>query len=134
MHPRIYKEIEPLKVPARGNYRPNRFYDGIGISLKIALSVLERGLSIDRSGRLVYDPKKFSWFSRMVEDMRSVVSRRTIDENLDSLMDEGFLASVPTEMIRVRENGRLKWVHPYSVANEFRRDLIRLYRITHDKV
>lgn len=111
--------------------KQNKLYSLVNPSLKIAMHVLEQGISI-KDGKIDYDDTKgMSWLSKMAHDLKGEVSRATIDEHLDSLLDERFLKHGDQEMTRVKDGEVTKWVRGYYLGNEFLQQIKDMYSTTH---
>jgi len=109
------KEVPPLTK----RLTPNRAYSELSPKMKVALRILEHN-ELEQED---------THFSELVDDMQSVVSRKTIHEALDSLIDQGTLSS---EWIQKNDN---RWVRGYKPASEgMKRLLRRAYYATHDDV
>jgi DNA-binding PadR family transcriptional regulator len=99
--------------------KPNKAYNELTPKMKVALRILE---SSDIENEDIN-------FSKLVEDMETEVSRITIHEALDSLIDQG---TVTSEWIKNKEN---RWIRGYRPASEGQRRLLRrAYYATHDDV
>lgn len=109
----------------------NKLYELESDENKIALSVLEPGLTIDENKNITYDPiKGKSWLGKLVKELD--ISRSTIIQCLDTLFDSRML-SQPLDRIleQIDDNGTKKYVRTYSISNEYQESLIQLYRLTH---
>lgn len=124
---KIPKE-QPLKFPK------NKLYALIaGPASKIAMYILEHGF-LQKEGKLFYDESKgMAWLSKMGRDLDGEVSRATIDEYLDTLLDEGILRHGDQEMQKVQDiDGTTKWVRAYYLGNEYLKEIVSIYLATHD--
>ncbi len=128
-----YKTVPAGSSAMKQGYNRDSLYQFLSPALKIALDVIAVGLIRDRRGKQIYDPKRLTWFSRIVRNLEGVVSRATIDRCLDSLLDESILAHEETEMVRIVESGQPRWIRGYHVSNEFSERLVRLYKIVHEE-
>ena len=99
--------------------KPNKAYNDLTPRMKVALKILEYS---------DIESKDIN-FSRLVEDMETIVSRITIHDALDSLIDQGTVSS---EWIKNDEN---RWIRGYHPASEGQKRLLRrAYYATHDDV
>ena len=87
--------------------------------MKVAFKILEYA---DIEGKEVH-------FSKIVREMKGIVSRKTIHQALDSLIDQGTIRS---GWIKSAED---RWVRGYSPASEGQRRMLRrFYYVTHDDI
>ena len=106
---------EPPRIKNR--LKPNRAYDELRPKMKVALKILEHS-DIE---------EKHTYFSKMVKEMENIVSRKTIHQALDALVDQGTIRSEWTK------NAKNRWVRGYRPASEGQRRLLRrTYYATHD--
>jgi hypothetical protein len=111
-------------------YKTNEIYTDLSPTLKVALSVLEQGLEL-KSKKLSYSQEKgISWLSKLSRDLKDQVSRATIDQSLDHLLDKGILAHGKEIMKKVGNDS--KWVRAYHIGNEFIENMLSLYKATHE--
>lgn len=109
------KEVPPLSK----RLKPNKAYNELTPRMKVALKILEYN---DTENEEIY-------FSKLVDDMEKIVSRKTIHEALDALIDQGALNSEWTQ------NAEKRWVRGYKPASEGQKRLMRrAYYATHDDV
>jgi DNA-binding PadR family transcriptional regulator len=109
------KDVPPLSK----RLKPNKAYHELSPKMKVALKILEYS---DIENKDIH-------FSKLVQDMQNIVSRKTIHEALDSLIDQG---TVNSEWIKSDEN---RWVRGYRPATEGQKRLLRrAYYATHDDV
>jgi hypothetical protein len=115
-------------------YPKKKVYQTLSPSQKIALRILEKGLEINTNANTKkYDEEKgVSWLSELARDLKGEVSRGTIDQYLDVLLDIGILSPGKEIMQRVKENNEYRWVRAYHIGNEFVDKMIDLYIQTHD--
>jgi len=96
---------------------PNETYDALNPRMKVAIKILEYN---DVDHRVAY-------FSRLVKDLEKEVSRTTIHQALDSLIDQG---AVRSEWVEIKPG---RWVRGYKPASEGQRKMLRrAYFATHD--
>jgi len=108
-------EIPPLEKRSK----PNQSYNELSPKMKVALRILEYA-DIE---------KKEVHFSQLVRDMEKIVSRKTIHQALDSLIDQGTIRS---DWTRSTED---RWVRGYMPASEGQKRMLRrTYYATHDEV
>jgi hypothetical protein len=125
-------EIIKLKTRTNPKYPKNELYIDLSPSQKVALQILEEGLEV-QNGRLSYSEEKgISWLSKLERDLEGEVSRATIDQCLDNLLDRGILSHGKEIMQKVKENKDSRWVRAYHIGNEFLDQMIKLYQATHD--
>jgi DNA-binding PadR family transcriptional regulator len=86
--------------------------------MKVGLKILEHS-DIDQND---------AYFSKLVKELRVEVSRQTIHQSLDSLIDQGTISS------RWTKNEEDRWVRGYRPASEGQKRLLRrTYYATHDE-
>jgi predicted ArsR family transcriptional regulator len=69
----------------------------------------------------------YAYFSELIEELKGIVSRVTIHEALDNLIDQG---AVRSQWVQTQEG---RWVRGYRAASESQRRLLRrAYLATHD--
>ena len=100
--------------------KPNKAYAELTPRMKVALEILEFN-DIEKDKEI--------YFSKLVDDMEKIVSRQTIHEALDALIDQGLVSSEWTQNVDKR------WVRGYKPASEGQKRLLRrAYYATHDDV
>ncbi len=107
-------EFEPPKLSSK--LKPNDVYKELSPKMKVALNVLETN-DVDKTSE---------HFSKLVNDMEGIVSRMTIHEALDSLLDQGTLKA---SWLQTPEK---HWIRGYKVGSEGQNKMLRrLYYSTH---
>lgn len=120
------------KQIAKPKFPTNDMYAAVGPELKIAFHILEQGMEI-KNNDIVYDNTKgMSWLSKMGRELEGEVSRATIDQYLDSLLDSRWLKHGKQEMQKVEDVDGTKWVRAYYLGNEYVPKIIGFYKLTHD--
>lgn len=105
--------------PLKKRLTPNRAYDELRPKMKVVLKILEHS---DIRGEDAY-------FSELVKEMKNIVSRKTIHQALDGLIDQGTIRSAWTK------NAQDRWIRGYKPASEGQRRLLRrTYYATHDDI
>jgi DNA-binding PadR family transcriptional regulator len=103
--------------PLRARLKPNQVYEGLNPKMKVALKILEHDELADEPAH----------FSGLVKEMQGVVSRATIHEALDSLLDQGIISAEWIETLKGR------WARGYRSASEGQKRMLRrAYYATHD--
>jgi DNA-binding PadR family transcriptional regulator len=110
--------MDTLEIPSlKRRLKPNQSYKELSPKMKVALRILEY---TDLERKEVY-------FSKLVRDMETIVSRKTIHQSLDSLIDQGTIRSEWTK------NTDDRWVRGYTPASEGQKRMLRrTYYATHD--
>jgi len=109
----LYSEVPELVK----RLKPNKAYEELSPKMKVGLQILEYS-DIDH---------KDVYFSKLVGDMKNV-SRQTIHQSLDSLIDQGTISS------KWDKNEKQRWVRGYKPASEGQKRLLRrTYYATHDE-
>lgn len=112
--------MDNLETPTlQKRLKPNQSYNELSPKMKVALKILEY-TEVD---------KEEVYFSKLVKDMENIVSRKTIHQALDSLIDQGTIRSDWTRSIEDR------WVRGYTPASEGQKRMLRrTYYATHDDI
>ena len=109
--------LEPPALKKR--LKPNHAYNELRPKMKVALKILEHS-DVDQEN---------IYFSKLVKELKGIVSRKTIHQALDSLVDQGTISS------SWMKNPKNRWVRGYRPASEGQRRLLRrTYYATHDDV
>jgi len=132
----VQKEVMKDKTP-KGKilkFPRNKLYAMMATpALKIAMYILEQGLTKDNKDLHYDESKGMAWLSKMGRDLEGEVSRATIDDYLDTLLDEGILKHGEQEMQKVQDvEGAMKWVRAYYLGNEYLKKIKTIYLATHD--
>lgn len=67
-------------------------------------------------------------FSKLVDDLNDLVSRKTISKELHVLLDDGWLSR---DWVRIDGGTRYVWAIVYKVTPETQEDLSKFYAATH---
>jgi len=106
-----------LEPPLQKRGKPNSVYRSLRPKLRVALKILEYN---DIDSKSVH-------FSQLVRDLKGQASRISINEALDSLIDQGTVHS------EWEQSASGHWVRAYRIAGEQTRKQLRaLYRASND--
>jgi len=109
------RDIKDIPIEKQG--RPNKIYEELKPPAKVALRILEYN---DIKAQDVN-------FSILCKDLEGKISRVSIHDALDTLIDQGSLHS------GWQKNERKHWIRGYHIAGEEQKRQLRgLYRATHD--